>query len=761
MSRMSEHEIKLPVEQINLPGTLHTVLRKVSKTGTLTVIYDYDSTISTEPLEHKETFGQIIWLLHRLAEEPSTNVHIISNTTLEKIANINVLTHGLHLHNATVTKIKKEIKKQNNTADNTAKKNLVKKLIDKQPNGAYVLFSDVLKTTRKEMTLTVNVKNEQTHHHLYTEKDVVASLYTLKEYRKTWQTGHQHTPIQDHTLLANGNQLALMNTTGNITWLCWPQPDSGSIFAELVSDKQGGHFSIHPEHTKLPLEHKYKPNSMTVQTNWSGVNLEDKLETTTDETLILTRTIHGTKPVKISFAPRPDYGREIIKMETVPHGLQIFSETCTITLHALGLNWKIHTNGVQPTAVATYLPTVTPYTLTMTITYPNKKAGRIQKQDKWEKYSKSLTLPDIYKEETLRSALTLKSLCNEKHGSALAAATTSLPEWKGGVRNWDYRYCWLRDGAMTVTALAQLNSWEETTNFVNWLHKLLPAENLSLAPLYTLAGTGLPEERSLDDLAGYAASRPVRYGNAADGQTQTDVYYPIVDMLWNKHVHGKPLTDKDKDILNHCVQKVANNWNKPDHGIWEIRDTPRHHTHSRVSSWASIHFGSVMLKHLGQNVTYLETLSEEIRNDVLTYGYNENVGSFVSAYGRTDVDAAVLVAITSGLIPGTDYRALNTIDKVEELLRDGPGVYRYRHDDGLPGTEGGMHICGTWLIQAYTMSGQEEKAHTLLKQILKTSGTTGLLPEMVDPHTGEGLGNHPQAYSHLGIIQSVLKLNCL
>lgn len=168
-----------------------------------------------------------------------------------------------------------------------------------------------------------------------------------------------------------------------------------------------------------------------------------------------------------------------------------------------------------------------------------------------------------------------------------------------------------------------------------------------------------------------------------------------------------------------------------------------------------------MLKHLGQNVTYLETLSEEIRNDVLTYGYNENVGSFVSAYGRTDVDAAVLVAITSGLIPGTDYRALNTIDKVEELLRDGPGVYRYRHDDGLPGTEGGMHICGTWLIQAYTMSGQEEKAHTLLKQILKTSGTTGLLPEMVDPHTGEGLGNHPQAYSHLGIIQSVLKLNCL
>ena len=362
----------------------------------------------------------------------------------------------------------------------------------------------------------------------------------------------------------------------------------------------------------------------------------------------------------------------------------------------------------------------------------------------------------------MRSALTLRALCHEPTGSILAAATTSLPEELGGIRNWDYRYCWLRDAAMTARVLVDLGSLEEAEALLRWVDGCIDRTGghpERLHPLYTVEGLELGPEAVIDTLPGYAGSRPVRVGNAANRQIQLDVFGPIADLVAAVAQARGFVRDSDWHVVQEMVRAVERRWHEPDHGIWEARMAPRHHVYSKVMCWLTVARGIEVQELRGEPVPseWVE-LRDRIRANVLLLGWNDAAGAYSVAYGDEDIDASSLWVGLSGLVTDDDPRFLATVLKVEAELRSGAVVYRYRWDDGLPGLEGGFHICTAWLVEAYLRTGRRGDAEELFQQMLETAGPTGLLPEQYDPFAERGLGNHPQAYSHLGLIRCALAL---
>jgi GH15 family glucan-1,4-alpha-glucosidase len=359
-----------------------------------------------------------------------------------------------------------------------------------------------------------------------------------------------------------------------------------------------------------------------------------------------------------------------------------------------------------------------------------------------------------------RSALTLRGLCHEESGGIMAAATTSLPEEIGGVRNWDYRYCWLRDGAMTAHALVSLGSTAEAEGYVRWLHGVvagLPGPEY-LHPLYTLSGATLGPEAVIDTLPGYAGSRPVRVGNLANQQVQLDVFGPVVDLVVSLADERGKLDDSEWAMVEAMAHAVAARWMEPDHGIWEERHAPRHHVYSKVQCWVTIDRAMALAQRWGRPVDPgWAALREKIAEDVLARGWHGDacggIGAYTTAYDGLDLDAASLHVGLAGLIEPTDPRFRATVTAVESELRSGSTVYRYHRDDGLPGSEGGFHLCAAWMVEAYLLVGQRTEAEELFEQMVDAAGPTGLLPEEYDPIAERSLGNHPQAYSHLGLIR--------
>ena len=374
-----------------------------------------------------------------------------------------------------------------------------------------------------------------------------------------------------------------------------------------------------------------------------------------------------------------------------------------------------------------------------------------------------LELPDIARKDVVRSALTLRGLCHGPTGSILAAATMSLPEELGGVRNWDYRYCWLRDAAMSARVLVDLGALDEAEAFLHWVDGCIARTGghpERLHPLYTVEGLELGPEAVIETLPGYAGSRPVRIGNAANRQIQLDVFGPIADLVAAVSAARGSVQDEHWRVIEAMVQAVSRRWHEPDHGIWEARLPPRHHVYSKVMCWLTVDRALEVQELRGEPARpdWVE-LRECIRANVLEHGWNEAAGAYSVAYGDEEIDASSLWIGLSGLLADDDPRFLATVLKIEAELRSGAVVYRYRWDDGLPGTEGGFHICTAWLIEAYLRTGRRGDAEELFQQMLETAGPTGLLPEQYDPFAERGLGNHPQAYSHLGLIRCAAVLS--
>jgi GH15 family glucan-1,4-alpha-glucosidase len=600
---------------------------------------------------------------------------------------------------------------------------------------------------------------------------VVLVLAILAEERRAWLMGADAMRIEDHALLSDGTNVALIDPEGAVVWMCHPAPDSGAVFAGLLGGPSAGLLAVHPLSGKRPLSQAYVQSTMTVRTRWAGLDVVDLLDRShrgdpgrADQTRLL-RVLTGTEPARVVFAPRPEFGQVPVRLVADELGVRVEGAADPIVLRVPGAKWDIHREGMHEVAVTVVDPTRSPCVVELRCgtndlgdDVHDHQHRRTVTENHWREWAGGLTIPALHEDAVLRSALTLKALCHEPTGAILAAPTTSLPEGVGGVRNWDYRFCWIRDAAMTAHALVRLGSTSEAEAFLDWLHRVLDRTVLPerLHPLYSLEGVPLAAEAVVDTLPGYAGSRPVRVGNAAQGQVQLDVFGPVADLIHALSQHEGRVSTDDLGLLDACVEAVAARWHEADHGIWEIRDRPRHHVHSKVMCWTAVDRALAVASAAGAERPMWKQLRDDIAADVLVHGWDTGRGSFVCAYDRVEMDAAVLHIVLSGLLDDRDPRAAATIRAIEDELRVDATVYRYRYDDGLPGEEGGMHICASWLIQAYVRTGLHEEADELLRGMLLKSGRTGLLPEQYDPNTGRGLGNHPQAYSHLGVINAVL-----
>jgi trehalose 6-phosphate phosphatase len=595
--------------------------------------------------------------------------------------------------------------------------------------------------------------------------EVAAVLAFLSEERRAWLYGEQALPIERLSMLGNGRSVALVTPDARVCWQCFPGPAGTALFAELLGGAPAGYFAIRPLRDSLPLGQRYMPETMTVETRWSRMTVTDYLDHSTEPTRTdLVRVISGSAPALVEFAPRPEFGQVAVRLQPVNDGLLVVGTSDPIALRAPGMTWEVVPDGRHETARALVEPSPdSPLVLELrygtsdTSPHPLTEPHRRSRSEAhWSQWLGGLSLPQVETALVTRSALTLRALCNADSGGILAAATTSLPEEIGGIRNWDYRHCWIRDAALTASALVSLGSTGEATAFLAWLRKVLAGlpEPEHLHPVYALDGSLLGSEAVIDTLPGYAGSRPVRIGNLAEQQVQIDVFGPVVELIHALAIRCGQLDEADWSLVRAMCAAVARRWDQPDHGIWEERIAPRHHIYSKVMCWVAIDRAIHLARDYGAAVDPTwPGLREAIAADVLESGWNEQVQAFTAAYGSSDLDAASLHVGLSGLVDPGDHRFQSTVTAVEAELRSGSTVYRYRHDDGLPGQEGGLHLCTAWLIEAYLISRRRSEAQQLFEQLIGTVGPTGLLSEEYDPIAERSLGNHPQAYSHIGIIR--------
>jgi trehalose 6-phosphate phosphatase len=603
--------------------------------------------------------------------------------------------------------------------------------------------------------------------------EVARLLANIAERRACWLAGSTAVPIEKHSMLSDQRTCALVSPNGRISWLCVPRIDSAAVFAELLGGPTAGYFEICPVATSAAARQKYVGPSFVLRTDWGDLRVTDYLDCSAGRPFQragrtdLVRVIEGRGRVRITFAPRLGFGTLETRLRVSESGIEIEGAIEPCVLFAPGIRWMIRQEGRHEAAVAEVDvgggPLVMEFRYGTASLAPTKLAEpqrRMQTERFWAVWTDALSLPSFCRELVLRSALVLRALCYGPTGAIAAAATTSLPEHAGGVRNWDYRFCWPRDAAMAASALVRLGATGPATKLLDWMAGILEdcEPGTLICPVYTVTGGHLGTEGVVAEMAGYRGSRPVRVGNMAAHQVQLDVLGPVAELLSLLAGQGASLTPEHWRMLESMVAAVSRRWIEEDHGIWEIRGARKHHVHSKIMCWQTVDCALRVADYTGRRRNDWTVLRQTIEDDVLTHGWNPERGAFCSTYGGADIDASALWVGLSGLLPPDDQRFASTVQVVERELRDGPTVHRYRFDDGLPGIEGGFNICTAWLIEAYAMLGRWTDAEELFGQYAALAGPTGLMSEEFDRETNQSLGNYPQAYSHLGLINAALRL---
>jgi len=604
--------------------------------------------------------------------------------------------------------------------------------------------------------------------------EVSQLLASLSERRSEWLAGSNAVPIEQHWLLSDQRTVALLDPSGSVVWYCLPRIDSPAIFASLLGGPTAGFFQVKSAEHEKPLKQRYVGDTFILETQWPGFTVTDYLDCgggrafqragRTD----MLRVLRGRGRVAITYAPRLDFGRVQTQLRACEGGLEVEGSVDPVVLRAPGLKWDIFEEG--PHQPATTLLELKDEPVVLELRYgtaslapdPVPESVRRQRTDKfWSGWAATLNLPSVAPDLVGRSAMELKALCYGPPGSFAAAATTSLPEHAGGVRNWDYRFCWPRDAAMSAAALVRLGATGPALRFLDWVLGILDEMEppALLRPVYTVTGGNLGPEGEIAELPGYLGSRPVRVGNAAAQQLQLDVFGPVADLVALLAARGAALSSEHWRMVSAMVEAVGQRWREADHGIWEIRSARQHHVHSKVMCWQCVDRALKLGEYLGRRKRDWEALRDEIAADVLQHGYHAEERRILAWYADHAPDAAALQVGLSGLLPPDDERFRNTVEYVERHLRVGPTVYRYSYDDGLPGMEGGFNLCTTWLIEAYALLGRHKDAQELFERYTKLVGSTGLLSEEYDPGAQQSLGNYPQAYSHLGLINAALVLD--
>ena len=755
------------VNEVVEPETLRRV-SALARSANLLVTCDYDGALAPTDASATRPLPQAVRALRDLADQPGTTCAVISARPLADLATLSRLPAEIHLIGSHGTDYDTTLDRPLQAADKATALEQLREQVEATATcylgGGHGEEPVFLRLNGPDTGIRVGHEPTVAAHRVADTPAAAQLLSALAAERRAWVFGERPTPIERMSLLSNQSAVALVGPDARLAWFCHPEPDSPAVFAEVLGGRSAGVFAITPTHGGRPLGQRYEPSTMTVRTRFSRLETTDYLATAqsagrTD----LVRVISGVVPATVEFAPRPDFGRAPVRLLPVQDGLLVEGGDTPMVLSSPGVDWHISGDGTHDTARATVHPTSErPVVLELrcgtTDTTPHQ-AGEPERRrathEHWTTWAAGLDLPATARDLAQRSALTLRGLCTPT-GGVMAAATTSLPEEIGGVRNWDYRYCWLRDGALTVQSLVSLGSTAEAERFLDWVHTVvaaLPGPEL-LRPLYSLRGTDLGPEEVIETLSGYAGSRPVRVGNLADHQVQLDVFGPIVELITHLSAARGHLAERDWELVEQMCAAVARRWDEPDHGIWEERDEPRQRVYSKVMCWVSLDRALALAADYGRkpDPTWA-SLAQEIAAQVLGAGWSERAQAYTTAYDGTDLDAASLHIGLSGMLDPFDERFQATVTAIEAQLRSGPTVYRYHRDDGLPGGEGGFHLCTSWLIEAYVLTGRRAEAEELFKHLVDCAGPTGLIPEEFDPVTERALGNHPQAYSHLGLIR--------
>jgi GH15 family glucan-1,4-alpha-glucosidase len=582
--------------------------------------------------------------------------------------------------------------------------------------------------------------------------------------------------IEDYALLGDLQTGALVATTGSIDWLCLPRFDSPACFAALLDTPDAGYWQVAPTSGGTCTSRRYVADTLVLETDW--VTAEGTVRVTdfmpprghAPDIVRIVEGISGTVAVRSTLRLRFDYGRVVPWVRH--HNGQMIAVAGP---DAIRLRTPVPTHGEDWSTVSDFTVSAgerVPFVLTWhpSSEHPPRIIDPEQALrdtiDFWTDWAHSGTpVTGPYREAITRSLLTLKALTYEPTGGIVAAATTSLPEQIGGPRNWDYRYCWLRDSTYTLQALISAGYLTEARAWREWLLRAIAGDPAELQIMYALDGTRRLPEAELPWLAGYEGSRPVRTGNAASGQLQLDVWGETLDGLALARDSGISAHDDAWDVQTALMNHLEGSWDQPDNGLWEMRGARRHFTHSKVMAWvAADRMAHAVRTHpdLHGPADRWEHLRDTIHADVLAHGYDSDRNTFTQSYGAPGLDASLLMIPRVGFLPATDPRVLGTIKAIQHELTEDGFVKRYQtteSDDGLPGGEGLFLACSFWLVDALHLAGQRSQATHLFERLLTLRNDVGLLSEEWDPAAGRQLGNTPQAFSHFPLVTSGLQLH--
>jgi GH15 family glucan-1,4-alpha-glucosidase len=582
--------------------------------------------------------------------------------------------------------------------------------------------------------------------------------------------------IEDYALIGDTQTAALVGRDGSIDWLCLPRFDSPACFAALLGEPRHGRWSIRPKDDRMRVTRAYVGHSLVLATEFetpSGrVRLVDCMPPRGREPDVVrvVEGLSGSVEMRMELVIRFDYGSIVPWVRTIDGALRAVGGP-----DALSLVTPVETHGEDLTTCATFVVRAGDRVPFLLAWHPSNEqapapidalAAPDDTRAWWEDWCGQCAYHGTWTEPVLRSLLTLKALTYAPTGGIVAAATTSLPEWIGGVRNWDYRYCWLRDSTFTLYALMAGGYTGEAMAWRDWLLRAVAGSPADLQIMYGPAGERRLHEIVLDWLPGYEGSCPVRIGNAAVRQRQHDVFGEVMDTLYVARRMGIDHDEAAWALQRHLLQFLEEVWREPDHGIWEVRGPTRHFTHSKVMAWVAFDRAVRTIEQFGLEgpVDRYRRLREEIHAEVCREGFDADRGTFTQSYGSRELDASLLRLPLLGFLPPDDPRVVGTVRAIErELVRNGL-VERYSTGsegetvDGLPPGEGAFLLCSFWLADCYALQGRRDEACALFEQILALTNDVGLLSEEYDPAERRMLGNFPQAFSHVGLINTALNL---
>jgi GH15 family glucan-1,4-alpha-glucosidase len=579
--------------------------------------------------------------------------------------------------------------------------------------------------------------------------------------------------IEDYALIGDCRSAALVGRDGSIDWLCWPRFDSPACFAALLGEPENGRWLVAPKEAPRAVRRRYRPGTLVLETEFETVTgravVVDFMspEACGNVVRIVTGRV-GRVEFRTEFVVRFNYGATVPWVNRLDDGtLDAIAGPERVVLRTPAPLYGVDLRTVGEFSVAANESV--PFVLSCGPSYQSLPpaidafAALKRTEEGWRKWSDRCPEVGCWTAAVKRSLITLKALTYAPTGGIVAAATTSLPERLGGVRNWDYRYCWLRDATFTLLAFMQLGYQEEARAWRDWLIRAVAGSPNQIQIMYGVGGERWLPELIVDWLPGYEKSAPVRIGNAAYQQLQLDVIGEIADAMFQGFKGGMKPTPRAGELRPVVLEYLARAWREPDEGIWEVRSGRQHFVHSKVMAWVAFDRAAGSAYAADDRTTRWRQMADEIHAEVCERGFDRELGSFVQAYGSKQLDASLLLIPIVGFLPAHDPRVKGTLRAIEErLLIDGEFVLRYESEevrDGLPPGEGAFLACSFWLIDNYILQGRHVEGRQLFDRLIARCNDVGLLAEEIDPLTGRMLGNFPQAYSHVGLINAALSLS--